>query len=48
MIMGYFKPIMVYFGVSWPVISSHLAAQVHSWVGTVTFSGSPVNVPRLG
>ena len=27
-IMGYFKPIMVYFGVYWPVISSYLAVQV--------------------
>ena len=27
-IMGYFEPIMVYFGVWWPVISSSLAVQV--------------------
>ena len=27
-IMGYFKPIMVYFGVEWPTISSYLAVQV--------------------
>ena len=28
MIMGYFKPIMIYFGVQRPVISSYLAVQV--------------------
>ena len=27
-IMGYFKPIMAYFGVWWPIISSYLAVQV--------------------
>ena len=27
-ILGYFKPIMVYFGVQWPIISSYLAVQV--------------------
>ena len=26
--MGYFEPIMVYFGVQWPIISSYLAVQV--------------------
>ena len=28
-IMGYFKPKMVYFGVKWPLISSYLAVQVN-------------------
>ena len=27
-IMGYFKPILIYFGVWWPIISSYLAVQV--------------------
>ena len=35
--MGYFKPIMIYFGVEWSVISSYLAVQVASraviWYG---------------
>ena len=25
--MGYFKPIMAYYGVKWPIISSYLAVQ---------------------
>ena len=30
LIIGYFKPIMVYFGVEWPVILGYLALQ--EWV----------------
>ena len=46
-IMGYFKPIMVYFGVYWPSISSYLALQVDLISETIRDLGTPVG-PRGG
>ena len=37
-ILGYFKPIMVYFGVWWPLISSYVAVQAGRYTSAILWA----------